>query len=53
LWQYAFGRPLTEAMANGHADAAVMFEEILTRLDQEPSSADPRGPRRAPLTKLA
>jgi hypothetical protein len=31
LWQYAFGRPLMEAMANGHGDAAVMFEEILAR----------------------
>ena len=52
LWQYAFGRPLTEVMANGHADAAVMFEEILTRLEQERSPADPRGPRRTPVTKL-
>ena len=52
LWQYAFGRPLTEAIANGHADAAVMFEQILTRLDHEQSPADPRGPRRTPVTKL-
>src|SRR2546425_10639788 len=52
LWQYAFGRPLTEVMANGHADAAELFEEILTRLDQERSPADPRGPRRTPVTKL-
>jgi hypothetical protein len=26
LWQYAFGRPVTEAMANGHADAGELFE---------------------------
>src|SRR5437899_12228127 len=52
LWQYAFGRPLTEVMANGHADAAVMFEEILTRLEQERAAADPAAPRRPPVTKL-
>ena len=52
LWQYAFGRPLTEAIANGHADAAVMFEQILTRLDDEQSPADPRAPRRTPVTQL-
>ena len=46
LWLYAFGRPLTEMMADGHGDLKGMFEEILTRLSQEHSSADPRRPNR-------
>jgi len=52
LWQYAFGRPITEAMANGHADAGELFEAMLNRLEQERSSADPRAPRRLPVTEL-
>jgi hypothetical protein len=46
LRQYAFGRPVTEAMANGHADAGELFEAMLTRLEQERPSADPRASRR-------
>jgi hypothetical protein len=50
LWQYAFGRPVTEA--NGHADAGELFEAMLTRLEQEQPSADQRAPRRLPVTEL-
>jgi hypothetical protein len=52
LWQYAFGRPVTEAMANGHADAGELFEAMLTRLEQERPSADPRASRRLPVTEF-
>jgi hypothetical protein len=52
LWQYAFGRPVTEATANGHADAGELFEAMLTRLEQGRSSADSRASRRLPVTEL-
>jgi hypothetical protein len=49
LWQYAFGRPVTETTANGHADPGELFEAVLTRLEQERPSADPQAPRRTPV----
>ena len=52
LWQYAFGRPLTDAMTDGHGDLKGMFEEILTRLSQEHSPADPRRPNRQAVKLL-
>jgi hypothetical protein len=48
LWQYAFGRPLTEATTNGHGDPSAMFEDVLMRLGQEQSTADPQVSRRTP-----
>jgi hypothetical protein len=46
LWQYAFGRPLTEVTTDGHGDLRGMFEEILTRLSQEHSPAGRRANRK-------
>jgi len=52
LWQYAFGRPGTEAISSDRADAAELFETLLTRLERPQSPADQQAPRRAQVREL-
>jgi len=52
LWQYAFGRPVTEPTANDHTDAAELFETLLTRLERAQPPANQQTSRHPRVREL-